>query len=339
MSKSKGEALYIYQQENGVLLARAAHFNTPVRVTELLSIPTHEIHGNPLVSLSSIENGKKGKGFREAHIVISSDKFRHFFHEPESISKNKSADYIPTVVKEWLGNDKDDYFFQVLTWENGEIVAIEEPTQKLMLISGIKTKKLGELQAEILSSDFYPRKLECSVVLMLGLLRKMIATAKLKAPVIFLEIYEDSGLLAILPADGKPLLRTIDSGEKAMYQQIKNELSLKDTTSAQKLMFSSTIDLSDIGRQVINPIFKEIASIVGLFEVETGQSISQLMVSNLMPNQHWVAELLAKDLGMGLLEFNLKELAQMVDVQFEDGVEWNMRDNRILPLLAAMGVL
>ncbi len=337
MSKSKGEALFIYQQDNGILLARAAQFTNPVRVTELTSIPTHNFDGNPYSTIVGLDNAKKG--FVEAHVVVSNQGFQHLAHQPDSISKSKSTEYIPSIVKDWIGNDDDDFFFQVVNWETGEIVPMEDPQQKLMLISGMKTKQLRLLQERVLEEDFYPRKIECSVILMLGLILKLRTAGMIKTPMLLLEIYNESGLLIIIPAEGKPLIRTIDSGEKAMYEQIKNELSLKDTSSARKLMYSSTIDLSDIGQKVINPVFKEIASIIGLFEVETGQSISQIIVSNLTPNQHWVAELLAHDLGMEIPELNLSELSTLLEIQFEDGVEWDMKDTRLLPLLAAMGVL
>lgn len=337
MRNSKGDALTIYQHENGFLLARTSHSGTGAKVMELISLPTHESQGNPFSALSSFRPEKKG--YREVNLVVSSSAFKHCIHEIEHGGKPKTADYIPGLVKEWVGNDKEDFFFQVFDWSTGELVPIESPSAKLMLISGMKTTALEQLQRQILESEFYPRRMECSVVLMLGLLKKLSASGKVSGPVVLLELFEESGLLFVLPFEGGPLLRVIDSGYTSMYGQIKNELSLKDNRSARKLMYSSTIDLSDIGRQVISPVFKEIASIVGLFEVETGQSISQLLVTNGMPSQQWVFQLLAKDLGMNLLRFDLKELGAVVDVQFDDGVDWDMNDNRILPLVAAIGVL
>ncbi|MEQ9825283.1 MAG: hypothetical protein ABQ298_12940 [Puniceicoccaceae bacterium] len=337
MRNGKGDTLTIFQQENGFLLARMTHVGSSVRVTELLSIPTHEITGNPYTALSSFRSEKKG--FRDVNLVVSSSAFRHCIHEPETASKTKNADYIPEVVKQWLGTDKEDFFFQVIDWATGNLVAVENPQSKLMLIGGMKTGALEQLQRQILDADFFPRRLESSVFLMLGLLKKLIQTGKVSGPVMLLELFEESGVLFVLPAEGEPMLRQIDSGYASMYEQIKKELSLKDNRSARKLLYSSTIDLSDIGQQVIRPVYREIASIVGLFEVETGQSISQMVVANGMPSQHWVFELLSKDLGMNLLSFDPRELGEMVGVEFDEAVEWIRDDNRILPLVAAMGVL
>ena len=337
MSKSKGDALFVYQQDTGFLLATANHFTNPVRISELTSVATHEISGNPYLAIK--RDGGTKKGYTETHFVVSNREFLHYFHFPENISKTNSADYIPNAVKVWLDNDKEDFYFQVLDWENGEIVPIEEPSQNLMMISGMKTRSLRLLQDQMLAGEFYPRKIECSVVLMLGLIRKLVAASKLKLPVMLLEIYQHSGLLVIVPSEGKPLLRTLDSGESSMYEQVKEELALKDLSSAQKLMYSSTIDLSDIGHQVISPLFKEISSIVGMFEVETGMSVSQMLVTNIVPSQRWVSNLLARDLGMQIPEFNLVELCDILGIQIDENVEWNMKDNRILPLLAATGVI
>lgn len=337
MRNAKGDVLTIFQQENGFLLARMAQGGSSAKVTELLSIPTHEVSGNPFAALSAFRLEKKG--YRDVNLVVSNPSFRHCFHELEAGSKAKTADYIPGVVKDWLGNSKEDFFFQVLDWATGELVPVETPQAKLMLIGGMKTVALEQYQRQVLDADFFPRRLESSVILMLGFLKKLLHSGGISGPVVLLELFEESGVLFVLPEGGGPLLREIDSGYASMYEQIRKELSLKDNRSARKLMYSSTIDLSDIGRQVISPVFREIASIVGLFEVETGQSISQLIVTNGMPSQQWVFELLAKDLGMNLLKFDLREMGELLGVQFEDGIDWNMDDNRILPLIASMGML
>jgi len=337
MSKSKGDAHFVYQQDNGLLIARANHFSKPVRITELNSVAIHETSGNPFLGIKRDSGAKKG--FTETHFVVSNKEFAHFFHRPESASKSKNADYIPNAVKVWLDDEHADFYYQILDWETGEIVPIEEPSQNLMLISGMKTRELRSLQGQMVSSELYPVKLECSVVLMLGFIKKLMAASMLKPPVMLLEVYQDSALLVVVSNEGKPLLRKLESGESSMYEQVKNELGLKDLQSAQKLMYSSTIDLSDIGQQVIRPLYREIGSVVGLFEVETGMSVSQLLMTNIMPSQRWISDLLANDLGMQIPGFDLSELCGMLDIQIEETVEWNMKDHRILPLLASMGVL
>jgi len=337
MSKSKGEALFVYQQENGILLARANHFTHPIQVTELQSISTHEINSNPVSALHFLNQSKKG--FCEVHFVVSNGNFRHFIHSPENPSKIKSNEYILNIVKEWLGGDKEDFFYQVIGWDKGELVSVDSAIPKSMLISGMKTKSLSQLQAQIVDNGIFPRKLECSITVMLGLIRKLIDSGQLRAPVVMLEIYRDSGLLVILPSEGMPLIRPLESGETSMYEHIKEELSLKDVVSAQKLMYSSTIDLSDIGRQVLSSVFKEIASVVGLYEVDTGQSISQLLMTNLMPIHRWMAELLAKDLGMNVVDLDYRIVGEQVSVIFNENIEWNRKDARILPLIGSMGVL
>lgn len=337
MSKSKGGGLYTYRQDNGILLARTNQFANPLTVSELISIPTYDLSGNHFAALTPYNAHQKG--YCEAHFVASHPDFQHYFHQSEGIPRKNAAEYIPGIVKEWLGVENSDFFFQVLDWETGELVPVENPTQKSMLVSGMNTKKLEKLQSQITEQNFYPKRLENSIVLMLGLIRRLIKESKLQGPVLLLEIYRDSGVLIVIPSEGVPLLRTIDSGESAMYEQIRTELSLKDVSSARKLMHSSTIDLSDIGRQVVNPVFKEIASTVGSFEVETGQSISQMIVPNFLPNQRWIVEVMANDFGMTIPEFDMNEIGGLFGVAFEEDLEWDPRDLRILPLIAAMGAL
>ena len=336
MSKKKGEALYVYRQDSGFLLATVNHFSNPVRISELKTVSTHDASGNPFFLIKKGAGGKKG--FVECHCVVSDPGFLHHIHSVQGNNKS-SSNSISEVVKQWLGNSDEDFFFQILDWETGDHVPVEEPTQGLMLISGMKSVLLQGLQDQIIESELFPRKLECSVVLMLGLIKKLIENSLLKPPVLLLEIYKDSGLLVIIPPDGKPLIRTLDAGETSMYEQIQKELSLKDILSAQKLMYSSTIDLSDISQRIVSPLYKEISSTIGLFEVETGLSIPHMFITNQSPTQNWIAEKLSHDLGMVIPKYELSQLCELLNVQVDEEIEWDMNDNRMLPLLAAMGVL
>jgi hypothetical protein len=335
MSRNKGESLTIYAHDSGFLLGRAGGSGGALQ--EFTSIPTHQMQGNPALTLSRFNTGKKA--MMECSLVISSQEFRYLVHKPDPSQKQKAAEQLPAVVKQWVGDDKDDFFFQVLDIETGELVAVESPPSRPMLIAGMRMKSLSQLQQQFLDGLVYPLRLECSMILMMGLVRKLLKANKLKGPVLLVELFEQSGKLVILTADGTPFIRTIDSGERAMCEQVRKELSLKDERSARKLMYSATIDLSDIARQVVSPVMKEIASIVGLYEVETGQTISELIVSNLWPSHGWVVEMLAKDLGMELVRLDLASVCKELGLELDPGLEWETGDNRILPLLAAMGTL
>lgn len=337
MSNNKGDNLFLSWHPTGVLLAKADNSVFPMNISELKVIPTHDVVDRPLSVLGNVQSGKNN--YVDAHIGISHPAFFHTLHEVEILAKAKAPDYFPNVVKKILTENNEGVFYHVINSGDGEPYSPDNITEKKLIISGIKTDDLLSLQQAITAQGIYPIRLECSLLATLGLLKKLAQKEKKETPVILLEVYREESILVILSSKGKPSFHKIQSGELAMCEQIRDELSLKDTLSSRKLLYSSTIDLSDIGRQVINPLFKEIAAIIGMYEVETGQSVGRLFVSNIQPNHRWISNFMASDLGMDLYDIDHREILDMLQLQVGENVKWDLSDSRYVSLFSMMGIL
>ena len=336
-SKPKGEALFLNWHQTGVLLAKTEGFEAPVKINEIISVVTLDHTRNPLTVFGDLRPNQKG--FSDAYVGICNAAFVHAVHEVEPLVKAKAPDYFQGIVKELFAKENENIFYHVLNVGDGKPYSPENVSENRFFITGIKTNDLTELQRTVIDQNFYPRRIECTTLSTIGLLKKMAQKQGLETPIVLLEMYLKESLLVILPPQGKPLFRVIQSGELGMCERVRDEFSLKDIPSSRKLLHSNTIDLSDIGRMLINPIFKEIAAIIGLFEVETGQSVGKLYISNQPPNHRWISELMARDLGVELYEINHREALEELQVQVVENQRWDENDTRFLSLFAMMGVL
>ena len=337
VSKPKGEALFLNWHQTGVLLAKTEGFESPVKINEIISVVTLDHTRNPLTVFSDLRANQKG--YSDAYVGICNPAFVHTLHEVEPLVKAKAPDYFPGIVKEQLAKNSENVFYHVLNAGDGKPYSPDNVNENKFIISGIPANELSEFQQAIVEQNFYPRRIECTTLSTIGLLKKMTQKEGLETPLILLEIYLDESLLVVLPPQGKPLFRRIQSGELAMCERVRDEFSLKDIPSSRKLLHSNTIDLSDIGRMLINPIFKEIAAIIGLFEVETGQSVGKLYVSNQPPNHRWISELMARDLGVDLYDINHREALETLQLQVNENQRWDESDTRFLSLFSMMGAL
>ena len=87
---------------------------------------------------------------------------------------------------------------------------------------------------------------------------------------------------------------------------MQKELGLRDEEAAAKLLFSNTFDFTGMGNALVKRLLKELQSSIGFFEVQTGQSISQLVCSVIPPNCGWLSSTLSSSLGVGLMQLDLK---------------------------------
>ena len=337
LSKPKGEALFLHWHQTGVLLAKGSGFEDPIRINEIISVVTLDHTRNPLTVFGDLRSNQKG--YADAYVGICHPAFFHMIHEVEPLVKAKDPEYFPGVVKEFLSNDKENVFYHVLNAGDGKPYSPDNVNEKQFIISGIKTSDLSDFQETIVEQNIYPRRIECTTLSTIGMLKKMAKKEGLETPLILLEIYSNESLLVILPPQGKPVFRQIHSGELAMCEKVRDEFSLKDIASSRKLLHSNTIDLTDIGRMLINPIFKEIAAIIGLFEVETGQSVGKLYVSNQPPNHRWISELMARDLGVDLYDINHRQALQELQLEMNENQRWDESDTRFLSLFSMIGSL
>jgi hypothetical protein len=89
-----------------------------------------------------------------------------------------------------------------------------------------------------------------------------------------------------------------------MVPVVQKELGLKDEESARKLFRSNTFDFTGMGPLLIKRLLKELQSSIGFYEVQTGQSVGQVICIQLSPKLAWLEGSLASSLGIAALKFD-----------------------------------
>ena len=107
-----------------------------------------------------------------------------------------------------------------------------------------------------------------------------------------------------MSASGVEASRPIPQGLEAMVPVVQKELGLKDEESARKLFRSNTFDFTGMGPLLIKRLLKELQSSIGFYEVQTGQSVGQVICIQLSPKLAWLEGSLASSLGIAALKTN-----------------------------------
>jgi hypothetical protein len=334
MPKPASDSLFVHWYPTGIVTATLTREGNHKVVGQLHSFATIDNRSQPFSVLSELFENRKG--YVEAGFSVSHPAFFHLSHEVDNLLKAKAPDYFPNWLKGQMTSKTEDVFYYVLNIKTGGLYDPDNIEDKRFLLSGIATSDLVAIQDQIVENSFYPSKLECASLDNYALLRRLMDDSGSDKPMIYIEMFRDDSLMIILPPEGLPVVRRIHCGELAVCEKIKDELTLKDTSASQKLLHSNTIDLSDIGHKIVSPIYREIAAIIGLFEVETGQSAGHLFFANTAPNQNWMADILAKDLGVEVFRPSKEQVQKVTGLQMSSSIEWNMADTRILSLMAMM---
>jgi hypothetical protein len=306
-----------------------------MQLQELVAHSTVDWKGNPIGVLGDLREGRRP--YADARFSVSHPAFFHFVHEADNLAKAKAAEYFPDVIKTYLSGKSEDVFFHILNFNGGEPYSPENTQDRAFLISGIHSPDLLKIQQTLTEASWYPTYLESSSIATFALLRKLMKAGSLEKPLIYLELFAHESLVAVIPPQGVPVFRKIHTGELDMCEKIRDELGLKDAAASQKLLHSTTIDLSDIGHKIVLAIFPEIFSLVGDFENATGQSPGRLFFGNLPPNLNWIAKILAADLAVEVFDPSAATVMEATGVRFGSQVEWLENDPRLISLLSLMG--
>jgi hypothetical protein len=130
--------------------------------------------------------------------------------------------------------------------------------------------------------------------------------------------------------------RPIPQGLDAMVPIVQKELGLKDEESARKLFYSNTFDFTGMGPLLIKKLLKELQSSIGFYEVQTGQSVGQLLSTQLSPKLSWLDTAIATALGVTSLKVDPVPWLQSRQITVPEALTKNAQDARWLGLLGLM---
>lgn len=207
---------------------------------------------------------------------------------------------------------------------------------KDVLFCGMPKTMIENIQGSILGHGIFPESLELSSLGALAALVDYIRFTESSKPSLVLEIGAQSTQSFIVGPKGVEAVRPISVGLESMVPIVQKELGLKDEESARKLFFSNTFDFTGMGAALCKRLLKELQSSMGFYEVQTGQSISQLVCTVLPSKLEWLESVVAAQLGLTVLSPDLKPWLAARGITFAAEIDAGCFDARKLSTIGLL---
>lgn len=210
----------------------------------------------------------------------------------------KEPAYFGELISQQFRVEPDKYTLAVVNSTDGADYDVAKADKKEVLFCGLPADDIVAAQDNLLDKGLYPERLELASVAVLGSLVGYLEFQKSKTPTLVLEIGTDATHTYIISSAGVEAARPIPQGLDSMIPVVQKELNLKDEESAKKLFYSNTFDFAGMGPLLIKKLLKELQSSIGFYEVQTGQSVGQVICTMIPPKLTWLEGAIANALGV-----------------------------------------
>lgn len=329
---AKGKGFFIEQNDHATLLARTSVPGGDMVVEAVGECPPGD-SAALTEAVRGLQNKKTTGGYVHATCGIYSVK-RLVRRVSLDVKRTKEAGYLNEVVSSQFRIEPDQYTLAVLNANDGTEYDLGKAAQKEVVICGLPSDEIVTTQDALLAAGIYPERLEMGTLAVLGALVDCLAFMKSKTPTLVLELGAETTHSFIITTDGIDAARPIPQGLEAMIPVVQKELGLKDEESARKLFYSNTFDFTGMGTTLIKKLVKELQSSIGFYEVQTGQSIGQVLCLQVPPKMGWVDGAIASSLGVPGFQPDLGPWLQSRGVTLAPEVAAIGQDPRWLGLLA-----
>jgi hypothetical protein len=328
-AKSKG--FFIDQNEHATLVARTSTPTGALVVEEVRECPPGD-DAALTAALVELQHKKTSTGYVHATCGVNPPK-RLVRRVTLDLKRVKDPDYLNEVVSSQFRVEPDKFSLSILNASDGADYDFNEAAQKEVVICGLPTAEVIAIQDALLAADIYPDRVELTTVATLGVLTDYLAFTNSKTPALVLELGAETTHSFIVTAGGVDAARPIPQGFAAMVPVVQKELGLKDEESARKLFYSNTFDFTGMGSALIKKLVKELQSSIGFYEVQTGQSIGQLLCMQVPPKMTWVDGAIAGLLGVPGLQADFNPWLQARGITLSEEAAVIGQDLRWLGLL------
>lgn len=315
---AKAKGFFVEQNDQGMVLAKTSGMTAPLVVEEVKECGFEE--GELLNEIkASFQPKKSSSGYMVSICGVTSGKrvVRRAAMDPK---RSADAAYLKELVSSQFRIEEDQYQLAMLEPTDGKPFGSGNSAKKEALFCGMPNVELLAKQQGLLERGFFPERIELSTVAALGALVDYHAFAEIKTPTLVLEIESDQTHSFIISAEGLEASRPIAQGLEGMVPVVQKELGLKDVDSARKLFFSNTFDFTGMGPILIKKLLKELQSSIGFYEVQTGQSIGNLICTVIPPKLAWLEESISSQLGVKVLSADLEPWLQARQITFAQAV-------------------
>jgi Tfp pilus assembly PilM family ATPase len=298
--KTKG--FFVEVNESSVLVARTTSASIPMEIEELKECALGDEAAVAEV-IRQIQPKKAPSGYLHSVVGVYPAKRLIRKHTLE-LKKMKEAGYLADVFTSQLRIEQDKFTLAMLNASDGADYDLVKSNQKEVIFCGVPNEDINSAQESLLGMGIFPERLELGTVATLGALVDCLAFERSKTPTLVLDVGNDTTHSFIVSAGGVEASRPIPQGLDAMVPVVQKELGLKDEESARKLFRSNTFDFTGMGPLLTKRLLKELQSSIGFYEVQTGQSVGQVICIQLSPKLAWLEGALASSLGIATLKFD-----------------------------------
>jgi hypothetical protein len=299
----KIKGFFVEKNDHSWMMARVSSLTMPFVVEELREVALGDLDGLK-TACQQLQAGKSQSGYLNAVCGIYPSK-RLVRRATVEIQRTKEPNYLNEVCVQQLRIEPDKYTLAALSAVDGSEFDLNRPSGKDIIICGLPSEDIVTIQDSLLQSSIYPTRIEIGTVATMGASVDYLNLTASKSPTLLLEIGSDSTHSFIIGANGVETSRPIPYGIDAMIPVVHKTLKLKDEESARKLFFSNTFDFTSMGPELVQRLLKELQSSIGFYEVQTGQSISQLICVLLPPKLGWIETVIANSLGVTSAKLDL----------------------------------
>jgi Tfp pilus assembly PilM family ATPase len=330
--KTKG--FFVEVNESSVLFARTTSGSSPLEVEDLRECALGD-EAAIAETLRHIQPRKPPSGYLHAVVGVYPPK-RIIRRHTLELKKMKEQGYMADVFSQQLRIEQDKYMLAMINSGDGADYDLTKSTQKEVIFCGAPNEDINASQEGLLGMGIFPERLELGSVATLGALVDCLAFEKSKTPTLVLDVGNDTTHSFIVSAAGVEASRPIPQGLEAMVPVVQKELGLKDEESARKLFKSNTFDFTGMGPLLIKRLLKELQSSIGFYEVQTGQSVGQVVCIQLSPKLAWLEGALASSLGIATMKFDPLPWLRSRKVTVPDSLSKTAGDFRWFGLMSLM---
>lgn len=331
-AKTKG--FVVDQGEQSTLLARLSALEAPLTVEAIIECPNGDEAA--LKEAWSTLAPKRKTPFVQAYCGVSPEE-RFVRRATLDLKRAKEIEYLSETVTTQFRIDPQTNNIAVLSAFDGLDFDATKPNQgKEVFFCGMPIRDIESSQKALLDQGVYPLRMELSTVAAIGAVVDYLRFSEPQKPTIILELGATSTQSFIVSPRGLEATRPIAVGLDAMVPVVQKELGLKDEESARKLFFSNTFDFTGMGASLCKRLLKELQSSMGFYEVQTGQSIGQVICTVLPAKLAWLEAVIAAQLGVEVLKFDYTSWLAARQITLSPEIDPAWLDARKLSLLGLM---
>ena len=331
--KTKG--FFVEHNSHSVLLARTSARTGPMVIEELTTCPSNnaEIMGEALKLLQQKKAGQHGYLHSVCGVYPPNRVVRHASLDPK---RYRDPEYVNEVLANQVRVEGDKFTLALLNANDGTDFDLSVSTKKEAIFAGMLNDEVISLQKSLLDQGIYPERLELGTLSTLGAIADYLNFSQIKTPTLVLEIDTDTTQCYIVSGSGVENSRPIPQGLEAMIPAVQKEIGLKDADAARKLFYSNAFDFTGMGPALIKKLLKELQSSIGFYEVQTGQSIGQVVCTLLPPKLGWLENAISSQLGVPALTVDYSTWLQARDITLGEAAQKQELNNRWLGLFSLM---